>query len=149
MWLPCTRWPEGCTEKHNMCSGWAQLKQSTLTYMSNGAFAHFSAVFGCKITVNMCRHFLFKSLNLQTARRRWIFLFQTFSKTSQRFSLVTVSRLCCFTATEEWTRYVFLKKSTDLFLTEQYIVSIKAPLQIHIPLKMIQIFTQHIPSGPI
>lgn len=77
-------------KKHNLCSRWAQLKLSTPTYMSNGAFAHSSAIFGCKITVNTRRHFLFKSLNLQTARRRWIFLLRTFSTTSFGFSLVTV-----------------------------------------------------------
>lgn len=77
-------------KKCSLCSGWAQLKLSTLTYMSNGRFAHLSAIFSCKITLNTCRHFLFKSLNLQTARRRWIFLIQTFSTTSFDFSLVTV-----------------------------------------------------------
>ena len=81
-------------KKQNLCSGWAQLKPSTLTYTSNGASACSSATFGCKTTVNTCRHFLFKSLNLHTDRRRWLFLFQTFSAASFGFSLVTLLVYC-------------------------------------------------------
>ena len=103
-------------KKHNLCSGWAQLKLSPLTYTSSGAFAHSSAIFGCKITVNTCTHFLFKSLNLQTARTRWIFLSQAFSTTSFGFSLVTVSRLCWFTAAAEWTWCAFQKIVQICFL---------------------------------
>lgn len=43
-------------------------------------------------------------------------LLQTFSTTSFGFSLVTVSRLCCFTATEEGTWCPFQKKVQICFL---------------------------------
>lgn len=102
-------------KKLNLCSRWAQLKLFTLTCMPSGAFAYSSAIFVCKITVNTCRHFLFKSLNLWTVRRRSIFLYN-FSTTSFGFSVVTVPRLCWFTGTEEWTWCAFQKKSTDFFL---------------------------------